>query len=64
MKYFYCSKWLFVAMFVLLVTAGCKKENLSKNFTGSYTGTAIEKLQPDLSVVKTYTNCKIVISRG
>jgi hypothetical protein len=62
MKYSYCSKRLFVAMFVLLVIAGCKKENLAKNFTGSYTGTAIEKLQPDLSVVKTYTNCKIVIS--
>ena len=62
MKYSYCSKRLFVAMFVLLLIAGCKKENLAKNFTGSYTGTAIEKLQPDLSVVKTYTNCNIVIS--
>ncbi|MEO5564651.1 MAG: hypothetical protein ABIR18_14490 [Chitinophagaceae bacterium] len=50
-----------ILFFLVFFFSGCKKEDFSKKFAGSYTGTAVWENEFGSGQTTTYTGCKLAI---
>jgi hypothetical protein len=51
------------SLLIITITGGCKKENLTRNFIGTFAGIAVHSDPTTPTITTTYPGCKVVVTK-